>query len=93
MLNYDEHYGKRYYEGQELYARYWLKNQKLISKENVKSLYQFRHADFVLCPSDEVYDQKKVANILIPNRQPMIYTCPTNTSASIIQLTRGPEYT
>ena len=47
------------------------------------------YADQVFCPSNKIYTPSYVQNTLIPNQEPLIFTCPFGTSASTIQLTRG----
>ena len=47
------------------------------------------YAGSVLCPPDQQYTKDYVQNTMKPNAQPMIFTCPPQTTASIIRLTPG----
>ena len=47
------------------------------------------YAGSVECPADQQYTQSYVENTIKPNAEPMIFTCPSGTTASIIRLTRG----
>ena len=49
------------------------------------------YADSVLCPSEQIYNPDKIANVLKPKNQAMVFTCPKGTSASTIQLKNGDD--
>merc|ERR1711912_63117 len=36
-------------------------------------------AGSILCPNNQVYTQEYVMNTLVPNKEPMIFTCPQGT--------------
>ena len=47
------------------------------------------YAGSVSCPSEQVYNTAVITNVLTPNNQALIFSCPSGTEASIIQLTPG----
>ena len=73
------------------YIEYLEKNGVTVNYEEAKV-----YAGSVLCPSKMVYTEDYVLYYMIPNKQPLIFDCPPDTSASTIQFTlntAAPGYT
>ena len=47
------------------------------------------YVDLISCPAVEDYPLSYVQSWLIPNQKPIIFACPSGTTGSTIQLTRG----